>query len=236
MLHKLQKEELKKILDNRVIAEQLDLHESLIENMDLSGWDLHNINFNKSDFRCVNLDGANMAYIKADNAFFGGSSLCRTNLKGAFLHSADFRYCNLSEADLRGADIFAAALHEADLTNIRVDDNTKFYHLYCPKKGAFIGWKVCYGRKIVELLVPEDAARISGTTNEVKCDKAKVLSIKSIDYKENYSEAHSYVDENFKYRVGEMVYAENFNPHRFAESGGGIHIWLTREEAIAYLG
>lgn len=236
MLHRLQKEELKKILDNRVIAEQLDLHESLIENMDLTGWDLHNINFNKSDFRSVKLDGANMAYIKADNAFFGGSSLCGTNLRGAFLHSADFRYCNLSNADLRGADIFAAALHEADLTDIKVDDNTKFYHLYCPETDAFIGWKVCYGRKIVQLLIPEDAVRISGTTNEVKCDKAKVLSIKSVDYKESYREAHSYVDENFKYRVGEMVYAENFNPNRFAESGGGIHVWLTREEAIAYLG
>ena len=46
----------------------------------------------------------------------------------------------------------------------------------------------------------------------------------------------AYVDENFVYRAGEMVYAKNFNPDRFVDSGGGIHVWMTREEAIAYLG
>lgn len=236
MLRERSKEELQEILSQRKTGEQLCLKESLLKDMDLSGWDLHNINFNKCDFRNVKLDGANMSYVKADNAYFGGSSFRGTNLKGAYLHSADFRWCDLSDADISGADLFAAALHEANLDGIKSDGNTKFFHYYCPEKGPFIAWKVCFGRRIVQLLVPEDAKRISGTTNEVKCDKAKVLTIKSVDYKESYKEAHSYVDENFIYRAGEMVYAKNFNPHRFAESGGGIHVWLTREEAIAYLG
>lgn len=236
MLRKMTQGELDVIIRNRRPGEQLDLHESLLDGLDLSGWDLHNINFNKSDFRGVNLDGANMAYIKADNAFFGGSTLRGTNLSGAYLHSADLRGCNLSGADISGADMFASALERADMAGLKTDEKTKFFHLYCPEKDPFITWKVCYGRRIVRLLVPADARRISGTTNEVKCDKAKVLSIKSADYKETYDEAHSYVDENFIYRTGEMVYAENFNPDRFVDSGGGIHVWLTREEAIAYLG
>jgi hypothetical protein len=49
-------------------------------------------------------------------------------------------------------------------------------------------------------------------------------------------DAHAYVDENFVYRAGEMVYAKNFNPDRFVDSGGGIHVWMTQEEAIDYLG
>ncbi|WP_256183603.1 pentapeptide repeat-containing protein [Extibacter muris] len=236
MLRKVTREELAEIISRRTPGEQLDLHETLLENMDLSGWDLHNINFNKSDIRNVNLDKANMSYLKADNALFGGSTFRGTNLSGAYLHSADLRGCDLTGADIRGADLFASALERADLTDIRTDRDTKHYHLYCPEKGPFIGWKVCFGRRIVQLLVPEDARRISGTTNEVKCDKAKVLTIKSVDYRESYKEAHSYVDEDFVYRTGEMVYADNFNPDRFLDSAGGIHIWLTREEAIAYLG
>jgi len=236
MLQKLTREELADIISRRTPGEQLDLQETLLENMDLSGWDLHNINLNKSDIRNVNLDKANMAYLKADNAFFGGSTFRGTNLAGAYLHSADLRGCDLTGADIRGADLFASALERADLTDIKTDGETKYYHLYCPEKGPFIGWKVCFGRRIVQLLVPEDARRISGTTNEVKCDKAKVLTIKSVDYRESYNEAHSYVDEDFVYRTGEMVYADNFNPDRFLDSAGGIHIWLTREEAIAYLG
>ena len=236
MLRKLTREELEEKIRNRKTAEQLDLHGILLEDMDLSGWDLHNINFNKSDIRNVNLDGANMAYIKADNAFFGGSTLRGTNLSGADLHSADLRGCNMAGADIRGANMLASALERADLTDIKTDDKTKYFHLYCPETEPFIGWKVCYGRRIVQQLIPGDAKRVSGTTNEVRCDKAKVLTIKSVDYKENYEDAHAYVDENFVYRAGEMVYAKNFNPDRFVDSGGGIHVWMTREEAIAYLG
>lgn len=236
MLKQLSKQELKEIIQRRTVGEQLNLKESLIKDMDLSGWDLHNINFNKSDFCNVILDGANMTYVKAENAFFGGCSLRKVNFTGACLRSADLRGCDMSGADISGADMFASALERADMTELKTDEHTRFFHLFCPKEGPFIGWKVCFGRRIVQLLVPEDARRISGTTNEVKCDKAKVLTIKSVDYRENYREAHSYVDENFIYRTGEMIYAENYNPDRFVDSGGGIHIWLTREEAIAYLG
>lgn len=236
MLRKISKEELKQILEERILAEELDLHEICLEDMDLSGWDLHNINFNKSDFRNVKFDHANMSYIKAKNSFFGGSSFRGTKLHGAVLWTADFRGCNLSGADLTAADLHCAALEGANLDDLKTDDETKYFRLYCPKSGAFIAWKVCFNRRIVQLLVPADAARVSGTRNEVRCDKAKVLSIRSVDYKESYEEARSYVDENFVYRKGEMVYAGNFNPNRFIDSGGGIHVWMTREEAIAYMG
>lgn len=236
MLRKLSREELAAILKKRRIGEEMDLKACLLMDMDLSGWDLHNVNFNKGDLRNVKLDGADMSYVKAENTFFGGSSLRQVNLKGASLRAADLRGCDLSGADISGADMFACALQDANLTGLRTDEKTRYFHYYCPEEGPFVAWKVCYGRRIVQLLVPEDARRISGTTNEVKCDKAKVLTIKSVDYKESYEEAHAYVDENFVYRTGEMVYAKNFNPDRFADSGGGIHVWMTREEAIAYLG
>lgn len=224
----------------------MDLSQSLLEDMDLSGWDLSGINFDDCDFHGVLFDHADLSKITARNALFGESilpngekkksSLRECNLRNSVLESADFRGCDLSGADLRGADVYSAAFYQADLTGVKTDEQTKHFQMICPEKGAFLGWKVCYGRRIVLLLIPEDARRVSGTREEVRCDKAKVLTIDSIDGRENYKEAHSYVDENFYYRVGEMAYADNFNPDRFVDSGGGIHVWLSREEAIAYLG
>lgn len=235
-MRKISAEELKELLDKREQDQMLDLSDCLFEELDIAGWDLHGINFDGSDFRSVKLDGANMSKITAINAFFNGSTLEGTDLREANLSSADFRGCNLKRADIRGAEMFASALYRADQTDIVTDEHTKHYHMRCPETGAFIGWKVCFGRRIVQLLIPADARRIQGTTQEVKCEKAKVLSIKSADFQEQFEEAHSYVDENFVYRRGEMVYAVGFTGNRFEESGGGIHVWLDRDSAIKYLG
>ncbi len=235
-MRKISTEELKEILNSRNQGEQIVLENCLFEDMDLSGWDLHGINFDGSDFRNVILNHANMSGITAKNAFFNGSTLEGANLSNSDLSTADFRGVNLRGADIRGAEMYASALYRADQTGIITDETTKHYHMRCPETGAFIAWKVCFGRRIVQLLIPADARRIQGTTEEVKCEKAKVLTIKSADFQEQYEEAHSYVDENFVYRRGEMVYAVGFTGNRFEESGGGIHVWLERDAAIAYLG
>ncbi len=236
MLKKISAEELEKIIFGRKDGEVLDLSGCLLEDLDLSGWDLREINFDKSDFRSVRLDGADLSGCSASNAFFQGSSLKGAILRDTFLHSADFRYCDMTGADLSGADVFAAALHGAALEGLIADERTKFFEPRCPMSGAFVGWKVCFGRRIVQLLIPKEARRLQGTTYEIRVDKAKVLSIRTEDYSRSFTEAHSYVDENFWYRTGEWVEADRFETDRFTESGGGIHIWMDREAAIAYLG
>ena len=236
MMKKVSLEELLECMKRRDAGEKVELNDCLIDGLDLSGMDLHGISFDRSDFRYVNLNEANMSSCTALNAFFGGSSLHKTNFSNADLTSADFRGCDLSEADIRGAEMHCSALYRADLSGLITDEHTKHFHMRCPETGPFIGWKVCYGRRIVQLLIPADARRIQGTWDEIKCEKAKVLTIKSPDFKINYDEAHSYVDENFVYKRGEMVYAVGYTGNRFEESGGGIHVWLDRESAIAYLG
>lgn len=236
MMRKIQINELQSLLQKRDLGEKIDLSDCLLDGLDLSGMDLHGIIFDRSDFRNVKLDGANMSHCTALNAFFGGSSLRGTNLSHADLTSADFRGCNMSGANICGANMHCSALYRADLTDLVTDEHTQYFHMRCPETGPFIGWKVCYGRRIVQLLIPADARRIQGTWDEVKCEKAKVLTIKSADFTINYDEAHSYVDENFVYKRGEMVYAVGYTGNRFEESGGGIHVWLERDAAIAYLG
>ena len=55
MLRRVEENELSQIISARKEGEPLDLSNCLFENMDLSGWDLHGICFDKSDFREVAL-------------------------------------------------------------------------------------------------------------------------------------------------------------------------------------
>lgn len=157
------------------------------------------------------------------------------NFKNANLVGVDFRGSDLRGENFEGANLFGSDLEDTLLDNVRYDNNTKYFQMYCPIEGPFLGYKKCYNFRIVQLLIPADAKRSSATRNTCRCDKAKVLTIKSIDCKDSFDEAISYVDENFVYKVGQWVKAENFNEDRWVESTTGIHFFMTREEAIGYL-
>lgn len=102
------------------------------------------------------------------------------------------------------------------------------------RRDAFLGYKKCFNNRLVQLLIPADAKRTSATLPSCRCSKAKVLTIKSFDFKEEYDEAWSLVDEDFIYKKGEWVEVKDFNEDRWQDSTTGIHFWLTREEAEAY--
>ena len=107
---------------------------------------------------------------------------------------------------------------------------------------------------IVKLLVPEDSKRSSALSNKCRCEKAKVLEIQDtdgvkIDISEDYIVASMYelkfrasnlslVSPKNKIRTqytpGEMVYPSTFDPDPIVECGGGIHFFMTREEALGY--
>lgn len=183
----------------------IDISSHSFENMDLQGFDFHNIDLNKSSFKGSNLSGANL-----------------TN-------------CNLTGINLEGANIFGANLEKSIVKDIIYDDKTQYFKMYCPEEGAFIGWKKCFNFRVVQLLIPADAKRCSSTYNACRCSKAKVLTIKSVDYRESFDEAISYADGNFKYKVGQWAIPSAFNDDRWNDSTEGIHFFMTREEALAYL-
>ena len=177
------------------------------------------------NFQGQNLQGSN----------FVNMDLRQANFKNANLVGADFRGSDLRGVNFQGANLFGSNLENTLLDDIVYDENTKYFQMYCPSEGPFLGYKKCYNFRIVQLLIPADAKRTSATRNSCRCDKAKVLSIKSIDCKESFEEATSYIDENFIYKVGELAIVENFNEDRWVESTTGIHFFMTREEAIGYL-
>lgn len=230
----LSSKELKEELEKRKGDHLLPLREIFVENVDLSGWNMDHVDFSLSTFRNVCFDGASLKGSSIENSLFDQCTFRGTCFENADMRGAAMRYDDLSGADIRGANLFSAVLEHADLTGIVSDENTKFFRLYCPEKGAFLGYKKCFNNRLVQLLIPADAKRTSATLNSCRCNKAKVLTIKSFDYSEEYDEAWSLVDENFVYRRGQWVEVKNFDEDRWNDSTTGIHFWLTREEAKAY--
>ena len=177
-----------------------------------------------------------------------GANLCDANLCGADLRDADLRDADLRDADLYGANLCDANLRDAnlcdadlrdadlrgaDLRGVRYNEQTAYYAMQCPEKGAYIGYKKAEG-KIVELEIQENAKRSSATTRKCRASKAKVLSITSIDGKEHFEEAKSSRDQSFVYRVRKTVEVKDFDEDRWNECSTGIHHFITREEAERY--
>lgn len=227
-------EELKDKLNVREKNTTLVLREIQLENADLSEWKLNNVDFSLSVFRNVCFDRADLSHSAIVNALFDSCTFRETNFRHANMKGAALRYDDLSGADICGANLFSAVLEHANLEGIRSDEETKFFRLYCPETGPFLGYKKCFNNRLVQLLIPADAKRTSATLNSCRCSKAKVLTIKSFDYSEEFDEAWSLVDENFVYRKGQWVEVPDFNEDRWMDSTTGIHFWLTREEALAY--
>lgn len=234
MMKKISKQEFLEILNKRKLGEPLEFRGYEFETMDLSGMDLSNIDFVLSSLQHVKLRNVNLENSSLENSLFDGADLHGANLKNAIMRMGAFRSCDLGECNICGADLYASVLENANLEGIISDEDTKWFRLRCPEEGAFLGYKKCVNDRLVQLLIPADAKRSSSTMRCCRCDKAKVLTIKSFDYKQEFDEAWSLVNEDFVYRKGQWVEAGNYNPDRWFDSTGGIHFWLTREEAKAY--
>ena len=218
-----------------VIQQSGDYQNREFTQLDVRGQDLSNSQFQNSRFEAVdfsgaNLQGADFTNVLCRNCRFTGADLSNSRLIGA-----DLQGCDLSQVRLSGANLYTAMLAKANLTGVTADERTAFFHLRCPETGAFLAYKKCFDFRIVQLLIPADAKRSSATNVTCRCDKAKVLTIKSVDRSETYVEAVSYVDENFVYTVGDTIEAGNYDEDRWADSTGGIHFFMTRAEALGYM-
>lgn len=230
----IERNELQEILKGRKAGQTLLMQEIELSDMDLTGLDLSNIDFSLSSFYRVKFDQANLQGSNVSHVLFKDCTLSGADLRFANLKCATLRYADMTGCNIGGANLYCAVLEYAKLDGIISNEETKWFRLHCPKEGAFLGYKKCFNGRLVQLLIPADAKRTSATMNSCRCNKAKVLTIKSFDYKESYKEAWSLVDENFVYRVGEWVEVKDFNEDRWMDSTTGIHFWLTREEALNY--
>ena len=220
-----------------------DLSHADLTGSDLTRANLRNADLRNADLSFVNLKGAYLINAKLRYANLHEANLIYVDSFDADLSHTDLTYANLMGADLRNADLSCANLIGANLSNAKLSNAilndvvynvlTTSFNFQCPEKGSFIGYKKA-DKKIVELLITEDAKRSSATSRKCRCNKAKVLSITNIGNTVEYKEAHSDFNYSFVYRVGEVVEVKDFDEDRWNECSTGIHFFLTRDEAVRY--
>jgi len=211
-----------------------DLSNADLSNADLSNADLSNADLSSADLSFANLRSADLSNANLRSADLSNANLRFADLSNADLSNADLSFADLSFADLSFANLRFADLSNADLSYLKHNECTVFLLPQCPSEGSFISWKKA-GGKIVKLLVTDDAKRSSATTLKCRCSKAKVLGIENLDGTDSgLTEIKSNHDDNFIYRVGEIVEVDNFDEDRFNECSTGIHFFIARESAVAY--
>ena len=154
----------------------------------------------------------------------GGS---RADLSRADLSGADLSRANLSGANLIGANLSGAYLRGADLRDANGAGLALAMSSHLPA-GDIIGWKKCMNDVIVKLRIPEAAARSHGASRKCRAEYAVVLEVIGAN------EGVSQYDKATTYRAGETVKPMSWDPDRWNECAGGIHFFITREEAEAF--
>jgi hypothetical protein len=186
----------------------------------------------QANLRSANLRGADLGGANLRGADLGGANLRSANLRSANLRSANLRGADLGGADLGGADLGGANLGGANLGGANLTNSQGLQgRSLVPQKGSFTAFKKVCGGVVLELLIPEDAERVSSYIGR-KCRASKALVVRAIDSEKK--EFVSMRDGSFVYRVGEVVVPDAFNGDRTIECTSGIHFFIEQGEAEAY--
>lgn len=133
----------------------------------------------------------------------------------------------------------------------------KYFPMRCPKNGAFFAYKKARpisnhndifirlnnSSLIVTLLIPKDAKRSSGLWNKCRASEAEVTGIEFAYPEDHEGEepptraASKYCPTYYIpviYEIGKPVVPDFFDDNRWNECSGGIHFFMTKEEALNY--
>ena len=245
---------------SKALFDKCNMFDMKIQNCDLSYTGLYNSKMNGIMFYVCNLNETKIYSIDLSEGLFTNCTLTNIKLIDTNLAKAEIRNCKLTNIKLIDTNLSGAEIRNCKLDNIVANPFTSFYNLQCPEEGSFIGFKKAYinitpnnkpifipsrgGNKtnfpilpvIVKLQITEDSLRSSSTSRKCRCSKAKVLSISYLDGTECPEDtiALSQHDNDFVYKVGEILEIKDFKKDRWKECATGIHFFITREEAVNY--
>ena len=244
---------------NRLFLENYNLSFLEIKNRDLS-----DALFHKCDMRSMKIQNCDLSFTvfsnnNMNNITFSICNFNTTKFYSTNLSEGLFINCTLTNVKLTDTNLSGVEIKDCKLDNIIANSFTSFYNLQCPEEGSFIGFKKAYintmpnkpifipsrGNNktdfpvlpvIVKLQITEDSLRSSSTSRKCRCSKAKVLSISYLDGTECSQDtiAFSGYNNDFVYKVGEILEIKDFNKDRWKECASGIHFFITREEAVNY--
>jgi hypothetical protein len=165
--------------------------------------------------------------IKA-RAYLAGANLAGADLADANLAGADLADANLAGANLAGANLARANLAGADLADAKNAALAMAMTVVAPPEGEIIGWKKCRDGVLVKLRVPADAKRSNATGRKCRAEFVDVLEVIGA------SKGISQHDGKTKYVSGARVACDKWDDNRWNECSGGIHFFITKEEAEAW--
>ena len=171
----------------------------------------------------ANLSGADLSGADLSGANLGGADLWNANLGGANLRGANLGGADLSGANLGGANLRDAKLGGANLGGAR-NAELAFARTCILPAGELIGWKKLRGGMIAKLKIPAEARRSNASGRKCRAEFADVLEGSGV----------SEHDGTTKYEAGKRVTCDTWCDDRWQECAGGIHFFITREEAEAY--
>ena len=136
----------------------------------------------------------------------------RANLAGAYLGGADLGGAYLAVADLMDAKNAVLAIARTRIL----------------PEGTLIGWKKLKDGVIAKLEIPAEARRSHAFGRKCRAEYVKCLEVIGAEF------GVSMHDETTQYRAGEIIKPHLFNENWQEECAGGIHFYITREEAEAH--
>ena len=108
-----------------------------------------------------------------------------------------------------------------------------------PEVGSFHGWKKLADDVLAHVLIPADAERVGGSEFG-KCRASKVITLdlwnrSGVRLTDPTARHAGTYRATVKYQWGEETVADNYDPDPTEQCTGGIHFFLTRQEALDYL-
>jgi uncharacterized protein YjbI with pentapeptide repeats len=195
---------------------------------------ISNFMFYLCEFFVYSVSNSKIEHCNFDTCRFSNVTIADSTVTNCIIN-----YCysiKMNNVDLIGTRINNSNIRVFKCKNIALQQ-------IVPETGSFIGWKQVNVYKsnenteyiikgIAKLYIPANAKRIS-SGRKCRCSKAKVLKIYNPHTGESFNTALSMYKDNFEYKVGEYVYADDFD-EECNECSNGIHFFLSEREAMTY--
>ena len=188
---------------------------------DLTDADLTDAYLTDAYLAGADLAGAYLAGANLAGAYLAGANLTGANLTGAKIAGADLAGVYLAGANLTGANLAGVYLAGANGAALAVA-KTRIL-----PEGDLIGWKKCRDNVIVKVAIPAAAKRSHAFGRKCRAEYADVLEVIGA------GQATSKHDNETIYTEGSRVPCDEWCEDWQQECAGGIHFFITREEAEA---
>ena len=198
---------------------------ALLADADLSGAIFTVCDFTDTDLRFAKFNGTNCSSSRFPGAVLFGTDFANTTLTGADFHGAAIERTSFYSAVTGGA-IFDSNV-DLSASNVREDTDMT-------PKGEFVAWKAVSKRRILQLIIPEDAFRINLDCYRCKASKAYVEHIEDLEGNILPDKTASSIwDSSYVYHVGQIALPKG----DFAEdayTSAGIYFFVDRKNAVGY--